>query len=183
MTGPRLLGRGTSVDPDAVLAPGRRDPTVVLSLWIVRRAFVPLVVAGLVGAVVLTGGRGAETELENPGDVVEGVVSPLAGIVLAVVVRLLVPVLGLAAAYPLSHRAAIAVDAHRGSGAGAGLGRWLDRAHVTRALRELRSTRAVREEAVRRLGARGRALSRAGEVVAWVTVPLLAVLVVAAAVV
>ncbi len=165
-----------TIEPDAVLGSGRGHLTVLLVLILVRRAVVPLVLIGLIcGALI---GGTTSTTYDDVGDILTGLASPLAGVALAVVSRIVASLAGLAAAYPLSHRAPIAVDVHAPGRRGT-FARMADRIHVTRALRELRWTRAVQEEAAVRLGRRGAVLTRADEVIRRSTLPLLGAVVVA----
>lgn len=169
----------TPVDPAAALARGRADPTVVLVLGILHRSFWPLVLVGLIGGVALAGQ--VEATYDDPGQVLDGLASPVAGLALALLLRIAVAVVGLVAAYPLSHGSPIAVAPHPPGRRGL-VGRTTDRVHVTRALRELRATRAVREEAAARLGPRGRTLARADDLVGRAWLPLVGLLVVVAVV-
>jgi hypothetical protein len=150
---------------------------VVLVLGILHRSFWPLVLVGLIGGVALAGQ--VEATYDDPAQVVDGLASPVAGLALALLVRVAVAVAGLVAAYPLSHGSPIAVAPHPPGRRGT-VGRTTDRVHVTRALRELRATRAVREEAVARSGTRGRTLARVEELVGQAWLPLVGLLVVVA---
>lgn len=146
-------------------------------LGITRRAFWPLVLIGLIGGVAVAGR--AEVTYDSTGEVIRGVISPLAGLALALVSRLLVAVVGLIAAYPLGHDSALAVDPHPIGRRGM-IGRTIDRIHVTRALRELRATRAVQHEAASRLEPRGRVLACLDDAVRRSLLPLVGLLVLVA---
>lgn len=164
------------------LGAGRADASALLVLSLMRKAFVPLFLLGSV-SVVLTGDLGGDPleGVDTPGEYVRALLSPLAGLILAIFVRLAVGVLGFALAYPLSHRSPLVVDAHP-PGASGMVGRWVDRMHLTRALRALRWTRAVRGAAADRVGRWGGYALVAYRVLGWTIPVLLVALVVATAV-
>jgi hypothetical protein len=149
----RNLPDSTRVEPGSGLRPGRTDAVIVLLLWAGRRAFLPLLLLGMVAAVAA--GRFDEDTLvglSRPADLVGALLSPLAGIAGAVLLRFAVGWAALAAAWPLSrwpHRKP------RGS--------WsqphrdvIDRWRLAQAYRSLRWTWGVRDEAIARAGRLGR---------------------------
>lgn len=152
---PSLLDRLSlgALPPEAALRVSRHDATALLVLRVLRRSFLPLFALGLIGAWS-TGDYSASglSTLTNPEGWFRALLSPLAGFALAVLVRVGVGVLALLLALP------------QVPGAGVGLGRrrwraWVDRLQVAKAYRSLRWTWAVRDAAIRRLGARGRRLA------------------------
>lgn len=155
-TPPRTATRidGSAVSVDRALRPGRGDPLTVLSLWCLRRTFTPLLFGGLIAATI-SGSYHSDAlgALTSPGEILGAIFSPLAGVALALVVRVAVGALAFLTAGALSVGSVRAAD-------GAPLvGRWRvwsDRARVTRAYRALRWTWAVRAAALARSGAAGR---------------------------
>ncbi len=155
------------VQPGAALRSGRADAVVVLVLWAVRRAFWPLLLVGM--SVAWTSGRldeGAVAGLTSPVELLDALLSPLAGVAAAVLLRIAVAWLALAAAWPLSRwthtRAA---------------GPWwrsyrrlVDRWRLAQAYRSLRWTWGVRDEAIERAGTLGHRLGLAVPVSTWATV-------------
>lgn len=143
-----------SAAPGAVLAPGRRDAVLLLWLWSLRRAVLPLLFAGLiVGA--LAGAVDEETDIrvDDPAWLLDAAFSPLVGVVVALALRLVVAAVSLAAAAPSSRW----VIADRGAYRRHRFVRsWLDRWRVTRAYGALRWTWRVHDEAVERLGREAR---------------------------
>ncbi len=166
--GTRAPKSGSSgVTPSAALRPGRSDAVIVLLLWAGRRSFAPLLLLGL--AVALAVGRlgeGSTAELTSPADLIAALLSPLAGIAAAVLLRIAVGWLALLAALPLStwNRG----DARRSWGQ---LYRdAVDRWRLAQAYRSLRWTWGVRAEAIERAGQLGRRLGMAVPVTTIATV-------------
>ena len=81
-----------------MLGDGTFDATALLVLWCIRKAFFPLLLIGLSAAVVLgqdsaSLGESLQRELEGldtPGDLVSTLLSPFAGVIVAIVLRLAV---------------------------------------------------------------------------------------------
>ena len=150
------------LDPNDVLQDGTFDSAALLVLWCARKAFLPLLWIGLIAAVLLTQdaanlGNAIERELEDldtPGEFFATLVSPFAGVLIAIVVRLIVGALAFTSAYPLT-RWNDASDYARGGTAGSYLRMWWDRVYMTQSFRSLRWSWAVRQEAADRLGSRG----------------------------
>lgn len=153
-------GEGGAV-PDDVMAPTRLDAVTVLLLWGMRRAFYPLLLVGLAFAWI----AGEVTpvalvRLENPFQLVAALFTPLAGIALALTVRLLVGLLALAAAFPRTRWVSEEEVERDPAGHRRGpVRRWVDRVYMTAAYRELRSTWTVRGRATAQLGRSGRWLT------------------------
>jgi hypothetical protein len=146
--------RPIALVPAQALRPGRFDATALWALWCLRRAAMPLLWVGLVGAT-LGGQSDVSTEqFQSPGEFLAALLSPAAGIALAIAVRLLAGVGALVFAYPLAYAAA-AGDGH-GRWSVLRVRPWFDRYYLTRALRAWRWTSPVRDLAAERLGASGR---------------------------
>jgi hypothetical protein len=144
--------------PAQALRPGRFDATALWALWCLRRAAIPLLWLGLVGAT-LGGQADVSTEqFQSPREFLAALLSPAAGIALAVAVRVLAGVGALVFAYPLAHAAAAGERGGRWSGLR--VRPWFDRYYLTRALRAWRWTSPVRDLAAERLGASGRTWRR-----------------------
>ena len=161
------------LDPALAVAEGRFDPVALLSLWLARRTFWPLLAGGMAVAIGVAGGE--EQELGSLGDAARALASPLAGLILAFALRVIVGWLALALAWPLTGW----VGAGGEDGELRGLARrhsWSDRLQLTRAYRSLRWTHPVREVAVDRLGVVGRRFELADRVLSWMLVGSLAAL-------
>lgn len=149
------------LDPERALRPGTADATVLLLLWVARKAFFPLIWLGLSIAAIGFGNVeeiGAQLSvLDDPGAAMGALLSPLGGLVLAVGVRLLANLGALAAAFPLtswtrSHEYTFGWRFNRWFRS------WWDRIYLARAYRSLRWTAVVRGLAYSRLGDRGQAI-------------------------
>lgn len=155
----RPAGDGLEADeggavPDDVMAATRQDAVAVLVLWSVRRLFYPLLLVGLAyawlaGEVTPV----ALVRLDNPLQLFGALFTPLAGIALAVAVRVLSDLVALAVAFPRTRW--VSQEAVKFDAAGHKRGpvrRWVDRLYMTAAYRELRSTWTVRGRAASQLG-------------------------------
>lgn len=137
-------GRATVI---RLLEPGRRDARNLLIVWYVRRSFYPLLFLGFIGAFV-TGGD-TNVEWSDPNEVARDLFSPLAGLILAVVVRIGANLASLALAFPLAKRRDASLEPR--TGVNKRLSRWLDLRQASRGYRALRWTHHVRQEALRRV--------------------------------
>ncbi|WP_380163532.1 hypothetical protein [Jannaschia sp. R86511] len=163
--------------PEDVMAATRTDAVLVLLLWVLRRSFYPLLLAGLAFAWI----AGEVTpvalvRLENPFQLVAALFTPLAGIALAIAVRVLVDLVALAVAFPRTRW--VSEEEARVDEAGHRRGpvrRWVDRLYMTAAYRELRSTWTVRGRATTQLGRSSRWLT-ALNVALWTATVLAGVL-------
>ena len=177
-----MTTRGDRLDPNDVLQHGQFDSAALLVLWCARKAFLPLLWIGLIIAVLLTQdaanlGNAIERELEGldtPAEFFATLVSPFAGVLVAIVVRLIVGVVSFALAYPLT-RWNDPSDYARGGKAGSYLRMWWDRVYMTRSFLSLRWSWAVRQEAADRLGTPGAILERCSPILTWANVILFAV--------
>lgn len=171
------------LDPSLALREGRTDAIVLLVLWCLRRAFLPLLFLGLAGAaIVLVLIRREDVlsvtdrlgEIDGVGDYVAALLSPFAGVVAAFLLRILVGIGAFAAAFPLSlRRTSHHYPDRRRTGRAFRL--WWDRIYLTRAYRALRWTWVVRREAARRAGRAGSVLLACDPVLRWVSVVALVV--------
>jgi hypothetical protein len=141
------------LDPEVLFRPGNVDPYGVLGLWYVRKLFVPTLWIGLVIAIIADPNNSASITLETPEDTWNALLSPLAGIVIAIALRVGANLGALAFALPASAVFGARGDSKRSIGRR--LGRLNDRFYVAGALRSLRWTDEAREYAVSRLGPRG----------------------------
>lgn len=173
------------LDANSVLQDGDFDSTALLVLWCLKKAFFPLLWIGLIVAVLLTQdaadlGEEIQAEIENldtPGEFLSALVSPFAGVLIALVLRIAVGVAAFALAYPLARWNRPSDYARRGS-EGSHLRLWWDRVYMTRSYRSLRWSWAVRQEAADRLGRRGRVLELCNPILTSANVLLFIVLVV-----
>jgi hypothetical protein len=144
----------------------------------VRKASFPVLWAGLATAILAHRSVTIGPSIDDAGAIPGELLSPLAGVVIAVLMRAGAGVAALALAYPLAgprERALPARDYR-----GARLGELIDRIHVARALRSLRWTHHVRQRALARLGPRGRAVGRLDPVLDVAGIALFLLLVVVA---
>lgn len=164
------------LDPALALRSGTSDARAVLLLWCYRKAWLPLLWIGLI-AMTLAGIADpiaeAEAGLTGIGDWLPALVTPLAGVILALVVRLTAGWLALLLAYPLSRWTEPLHYPHRCRA----LSRsrlWIDRLYLTRAYGSLRWSWAVRQLAAEHLGDSGRRLMLCNPIMAWANVVLIA---------
>ena len=147
-------------DPESALRPGRADAIVVLSLWLARLSFLPLLLIGLIFGWITGQLRSEATVIatwDSADDLVRALVSPLAGIALAILIRIGVGFAALAAAWPLSRWDRAQTAGTRDRYYRTAVDRW----RLAQAYRSLRWTWGVREAAIRRAGTTGRRLALA----------------------
>ena len=141
----------TQFDPGAVLLPEWFDPRALLTVWCVRRLVYPVLWVGIAVAAVASSVDDVDlNELDSASEYLRALLSPLAGVVIAIALRLLSSLVGLVLAY----RVMLSADAIRRpfeSSRAASLRSLVDRIQVTRAFRNLRWTKAVRQEASDRI--------------------------------
>jgi hypothetical protein len=150
------------LDPAAAIRPGRFDAAALLVLWVMRCAAPTVLIAGLIYARLVSERRfEAIPTVTTPSQALRVLLSPFAGVAVAVALRLLADVAALVLAYPLSKQVT-------GSAVGPDIRRpfvvWAERLHLIRAYRSLRWTSTVRTYAARRLGRWGRGFTVAGPV-------------------
>jgi hypothetical protein len=162
-------------DPARLLKPGNVDPLVLQILWCVRKGFYPMLWVGLL-MVMLSGRKLVDvSELDTLPEIVDAFFTPFAGVVVAFLIRVLVGVLGVIAAYPFSQTDFATDIAYRNR-----LRQWQDRYQQTVAFADLRWTWAVREVAIERLGDTGRFLSWCDPILRWLNYLTFALLTVVA---
>lgn len=160
------------LDPTIAVRTGRTDSILLLSLWLFRRAFWPMLWLGLTVSAIA--GEPLERQMDQVFTVAtEGnqgfwgdLLSPYALVILAFASRIVVSGLALVLAYPLTRWSTLAHydPSHRGRSS---FQLWSDRLHLLRAYRSLRWTHAVRSVAIKRLGPLGRRLYLADPVLRW----------------
>jgi hypothetical protein len=146
------------------VGPGVVDPFIVLVLRVARRLFWPLLLGGITWVIVIGQLDAVATvSLATPEELFRALLTPFAGIALAIVLRLLSTLLGSLAATPR------AVADHRRSDPR----RWpvlrspADVAALVAAYRLLRFTAAARDVAASRLGGTGRVFLLVDRVETW----------------
>ena len=162
--GPRdSIGRGVEILAGRAVG-GRVDAAVVLVLRALRRLWVPSLVLGLAW-LVATGDVDTVTveSLDSVGELFAALLSPLAGIALAIGLRLLSGLVGFAAALPRARAELVADHEHRV----AIMARLADLVFLAGALRSLRFTAAARDVAAERLGGAGRVALHVDRVETW----------------
>lgn len=158
------------IRPEQAVQPGRADARNLLIVWYVRKSFYTWLFLGLIGALVTTGTTDVAIDWDDPDKLLGEFLSPLAGMIMAVVVRFGSSWLALALAYPLASDHDVTLEPR--NSVGSGIGRWFDRLHVARAYRSLRWTHHVRLEALRRFGSTGQGLSKLDPIMDVVNISL-----------
>lgn len=164
------------IRPEQALRAGRSDARNLLVLWCLRKSFYPLTFLGLIGAYT-TGRTDTDIEWSDPGEVTQGLLSPLAGLILAVAVRIVANLASLALAYPLARDRDRTLAPRTGPTRGLSL--WLDLRQSTRAHRGLRWTHHVRLEARHRVAPNPNLWWRLDQILDLAAVLLVVVLIVA----
>lgn len=126
------------------LTGGKLNSRVLITLWYARISFVPLLILGIIG-IIFSDVDNVEINWTDVDEVLSKLLSPLAGLIAAFIVKFTVNFLGLLAAYPvvLAHEkeANVSYDYF--------WTKWYDRYRLTKGLREIRWTTEVREEAMK----------------------------------
>lgn len=155
-----LVGPGRyqlRIEPAAALQPGRADAKRLLGIWFVRKSFYWIFFLGLSLGTITAAVRDQQNEFDvdwmSPNSVADGLLSPWAGLILALIIRFVAGWVALGLAFPLAlaHEPNLSPRTNFGSG----IGKFFDRLHVARAFRSLRWTHHVRQVALKRLGPRG----------------------------
>lgn len=167
---------GLHVRPEQALRPGRADARRLLIVWYVRKSFYWLLFTGVSAAYLTRRTDEIGVDWGDPDAVWAELLSPLAGLVLAVVVRLGSNMVALALAYPLTRDYGAHLEPR--TGLGSGIGVWLDRRNLAKAYRSLRWTHHVRQEALRRLGPSGDRVSKLDPILDVVNIATFVVMVV-----
>lgn len=148
------------------VGPSALDALVVLGVRAVRRLWAPVMVLGLL--LLLLEGDAADAQelvLGSPREVVAALLSPFAGIVLAIGIRVVTLVLGTVAALPLAVAEQRVTDPRSWSV----LRSPADVIGLTAAYRLARFTSAARDVAASRLGRVGRGFLVVDRVETWLT--------------
>jgi hypothetical protein len=159
------------IRPEQALQPGRADARNLLVVWYIRKSFYAWLFLGLIGAQATRGTTDVDIDWTEPDKLLGEFLSPLIGLILAVVVRLGSTWAALALAYPLVRKHDTALEPR--TGFTSGIGRWFDRLHVARAYRSLRWTHHVRQEALHRFGRAGQRVSKLDPIMDLVNIALL----------
>ena len=152
------------IAPDDVLGPGTRDARRLLVLWLIRRSAVPVFWLGLIVGVLLSPGGYVDAKFDSPSDAFGELLSPAAGIALALLLRTGTTIAGVALAVPLVRDFGAGAPAAYSGGR---LNRLFDRFGAARGYEALRFSRSVRDAASARLGEDG---ARHDRLDRWVTV-------------
>lgn len=152
------MERSVLIAPETVLAPGRRDATGVLVLWLLRRSvwtLLPLAVIVVVGTGTVASPDELDPQVGSVADAREALRSPSTLLLLAApVARVTSNLLAFALAFPLARRLQQHADRDLRRGPLHPIA-WCDRHRLARALREWRWTSAVRRLARQRVGRAG----------------------------
>lgn len=143
---------GPFIHPAQALRPGDTDARNLLIVWCIRRSSYPLLFLGLIGTYATTGARGT-VEWGDPGVVARELASPIAGLMLAVVVRVVASQAGLVMAFWLARERDRHLDPR--TGINRRLAKALDLRQASKSFRALRWTHHVRQEALRRVAPTG----------------------------
>ncbi len=147
-----------TIPPEAALRPGRADPLALITIWFVRKSFYWLFFLGMISLTLARRLDDTTIDWSSPSSLWRELLSPLAGVILALVCRFAASQIGLALTYPLAKRHG--QDLEPRTSFGSSIGVFFDRLNVMRAYRSLRWTHHVRQVALRRLGRLGDRLGR-----------------------
>jgi hypothetical protein len=161
--------------PEAAMRPGRGDARALMTLWFLRKSTYWLFWLGAIAAVLVHRADRISSGSSSPQDLWDELHSPLAGIALAVLLRLFTAGAGLLVTYPLARDYEIGLEPRTNFGKSIGIA--LDRYKVMRAFRALRWTHHVRQIALRNLGPAGPRVARLDPImdVANITLPFVAI--------
>ena len=144
------------IRPELALQPGATDARNLLIVWYLRKSVYGLVALGLIaGAFTRTD---IDIDFRSASDLESQLSSPLAPLVVGVILRVLTGFAALLLALPLA--SAYEVGLSPRTNFGSGIGHVLDRLNLARGYRALRWTHHVRQVALARLGPTGRKLAR-----------------------
>ncbi len=127
-----------------VLQATKRDSIILMTLWYMRKTFYALIFFGLAGAIHTGSSQDTSINWLDINDVLAKLSSPIAGLVLAVLVRLTVNSLALLTAYPVLSSYQDKIKTRYGNP----LVRLLDDLQMLKGLRRLRWTHHVRLKAM-----------------------------------
>ena len=144
------------IRPELALQPGATDARNLLLVWYLRKSVYGLVALGLISGALA--GTNIDIDFRSASDLESQLSSPLAPVVVGVILRVLTGFAALLLALPLA--SAYEVGLSPRTNFGSGIGRVLDRLNLARGYRALRWTHHVRQVALARLGHTGRRLAR-----------------------
>ena len=90
------------IPPEAALRPGWGDPAALLGVWYVRKVSYGIIALGLLVGVAIGGGEQLTVGADTADEFWAELRSPLAGVILGIVIRVLASFAALALAYPLA---------------------------------------------------------------------------------
>ena len=168
------------IPPAVLLRPEPWDWYTLLVLWCLRQGSRVLLILGFIPPL-LVGQLNNElpSRLDTPGEVLDALLSPLAFIAAAIVLRVAVAIVALFFAFPTTRND---VFDPRTSPPRTRAMLALDLLNLANGRRALRWSWAVRRTAALRLGQRGQALEMGGRALTW-AVPVALIVVIAVAVV
>lgn len=150
------------IQPAAALLPGTGDSRRLMVTWFIRKSFYWLFFVGwMSGSLAALWSRSNvefDVDFTSPDSVREGLLSPWAALLLAVIIRFVNNWVALALAFPLARGHEVGLSER--TNFASGIGKFFDRIHVARAFRSLRWTHHVRQVALGRLGSTGRRLAK-----------------------
>ena len=146
------------IRPELALLAGTADARNLLNVWYLRKSVYGLVAAGLIGAALTRSNVDVDVDWTSGEEVTSRLWSPLAPLVVGLLIRVGSSFAALLLALPLAR--AYEVGLAPRTNLGSGIGHMLDRLNLARAYRALRWTHHVRQLALARLGGTGRKLSR-----------------------
>jgi hypothetical protein len=142
------------IRPELALQPGATDARNLLVVWYLRKSVYGLVALGLiVGALTRTD---IDIDFRSASDLESQLSSPLAPLVVGLILRVITSFAALLLALPLA--SAYEVGLSPRTNFGSGIGHVLDRLNLARGYRALRWTHHVRQVALARLGPTGQKL-------------------------
>lgn len=164
------------LDPAILFRPGVFDAYAVLAVWYVRRLFIPMLWIGMIIAIAAGPDHIAKVTLETPEDTWNALLSPLAGVVIAIALRIGATFAALLLAIPAS--TAFGDRHQQRTSLGRRFGAISDRWNMASAFRSLRWTNDARAYAAARLG-KGRRVALLDRIylVANITLPIAAIVV------
>jgi hypothetical protein len=174
------MGSTARIVPEAALRPGLGDARALLALWYVRKSSYWVFGLGVTIAALVYRADTIDVGTASPATIWDELRSPLAGVALAVILRLFSAGAGLLITYPLARAYEIGLEPRTNTGRTIGI--LLDRYKVMRAYRALRWTHHVRLAALRRLGAAGQRLARLDPIMDVANIALIATAFVALAI-
>jgi hypothetical protein len=163
--------------PEAALRPGLGDARALLALWYVRKSSFWVFGLGVTIAALVYRADTINVGSASPAEIWDELHSPLAGVAVALILRLFAAAAGLLIAYPLARAYETGLEPRTNTGRTIGI--LLDRYKVMRAYRALRWTHHVRLVAIRRLGRTGARVAHLDPIMDIANITLLTTAVVA----